>query len=129
MQYLHFLYLMHNIKATAVTATQLPMVRFQPSFSTITPIVKVEIAVPRYAIEFSNPDTVATLPTDSNRRANIFTNNVFTAIIDAVMTANRMTVSTMELPFTKQIPMRDIFAIPKKTTDAITSLSPHFLKT
>ena len=120
---------MHRIKATAVTATQLPIVRFHPSFSTITPIVKVEIAVPRYAIEFKNPDTVDTLPTFSNRSASIFTNNVFTAIIDAVITAKKMTVSTMEPFFTNQIPMRAISAIPKKTTDAITSLSPHFLKT
>ena len=72
------------------------MVMFQPNFSTITPIVKVDTAVPRYAIEFKNPDTVDTLLCCSNRRGSIFTNNVFTAIIEAVIRANRTMVRIME---------------------------------
>ena len=87
----------HAASAPAVSMTQLPIVTFHPSFSTITPIVKVDTAVPRYAAELRNPDTVDTLPIFSNRRGSILTNSVFTAIMAAVVTANRNTVSTIEM--------------------------------
>ena len=48
--------------AAAVIISQPKIVLFHPEDSTIIPMVNVEIAVPRYAIEFKNPDTVAALP-------------------------------------------------------------------
>ena len=57
-----FLPNIHTTSARNVITTQLPIVTFQPFRSTRTPIVKVDTAVPTYAMPFMKPDTVDTFP-------------------------------------------------------------------
>ena len=114
------------ISAKNVMPSQLKIVFSHPVCCTSMPIVNVEIAQPRYAIEFKNPETVETLPAFSNLKGRRFTKMVFTAIMDAVMTDNNITVSSKDLLPSSHRQSSDTVAARKKQAAVFVSCFFHF---